>query len=278
MLDRVTKNSRTMNTALAPRAHPPLAAAKGIALHRQLFLVLRDQISRSVFAPGSALPNEETMCERFHVSRITVRRALADLVTLGLIEKRHGLGTFVRLDLPLARPVPSLGLIDSLRKTAESTQAEVLDVARGVPPPDIAALLQLAPDELAVNALRLRSMGRSPVMLTDAWVPARLGKRITAAALKRQALYEILLSQGIRFGRAVQEITAVAADASQARLLQTELGSPLLKLVRVIHDTESVPVQHLTAYLAPAHSRILMEIPGETVNSLSAGRMVFDAT
>ena len=67
------------------------------------------------------------------------------------------------------------------------------------------------------------------------------------------------------------EVQTQAAD-----LLRTELGGPLLKLVRVIHDTDLMPVQHLTAYMSPAHSRILMDIPGETVNTLTAGQVVFD--
>lgn len=245
-------------------------------MHRQLFLTLRDQISRGVFPPGGPLPKEESLCETFGVSRITVRRALADLVALGLLEKRHGLGTFVCRDLPLARPTPSLGLVESLRKTALATQAEVLEVEQAVPPPDIAALLQLAPDDLAVHAVRLRRKGAMPVMVTDAWVPLQWGRRVSAAALRKQALYEILIGQGVKLGRAVQEITAIAADALQARRLQTELGGPLLKLVRVIYDLEQKPVQHLTAYMSPGHSRILMDIPGEAVNTLTAGQVVFD--
>jgi GntR family transcriptional regulator len=260
---------------MRPVATPP-SLAKGTSLHRQLFLALRDQISRGEFSPGGSLPNEEALCERFGVSRITVRRALADLAAQGYIDKRHGLGTFVRIDLPVARPIPSLGLIASLRKTAATTQAEVLEVARAVPPSHVAALLKLAVGEEATHALRLRSSGGKPVMLTDAWVPARLGRRVSAAALRKQPLYELLLAQGVKFGRAVQEVTAIAADATQAKLLNTEIGAPLLKLVRVIHDTEAHPVQYLTVYLSPDHGRILMEIPGEAINSFSTGQMVFD--
>ena len=91
-----------MNTSSMHSVSTPPVLAKGTPLHRQLFLTLRDQVSRGVFAPGSPLPKEETLCENFGVSRITVRRALADLAALGLLEKRHGLGTFVRLDLPPA--------------------------------------------------------------------------------------------------------------------------------------------------------------------------------
>jgi GntR family transcriptional regulator len=76
-------------TALA-RPAVPLAPASGTALHRQVFLVLRDEIRRGVLVPGRALPKEEALCERFGVSRITVRRALADLAALGVVRAPPG--------------------------------------------------------------------------------------------------------------------------------------------------------------------------------------------
>lgn len=258
-------------------AAPPLPRAPGTSLHRQLFVVLRDEIVRGVYSTSGLLPKEESLCERFGVSRITVRRALADLAAQGLVERRHGRGTFVLHDrLPLVRARPSLSLIDSLRQTATETQVQVLRVEQIEAPLDVAALLQLAPGDKAVHALRLRSMGGTPVMLSDAWVPARFGKHVTAASLRKQALYEILLAQGVKFGRVIQEITAEMSDPVRAKLMQMEVGAPLLKIVRVMHDLDARPVQYITVTMTPERSRILMDIPGDTVNTLSAGQFVHE--
>ncbi len=113
-----------------------------------------------------------------------------------------------------------------------------------------------------------------PVMMTDAWVPERLGGKITAAVLKKNPLYQVLMAQGVRFGRVVQEITAQAANPAEAKHLGTEIGTPLLRLVRLIHDSESQPVQYLTAVMPPDHGRVLMEITGDQINTLSAGYIV----
>ena len=253
-----------------------LASASGTALHRQVFLVLRDEIRRGVFAPGHALPKEEALCERFGVSRITVRRALADLAALGLVERRQGIGNFVRRDMPTRRERPTLSLVDGLRRTADETSVSVIGVDQGVPPADVADLLQLAPGEAAVRAERMRSIGATPVMLTDAWVPMALGKRLTAAALRKRPLYEILLGQGVVLGRVVQELSAVIADPTRAERLGVEVGSPLLKLVRLLHGQDARPVQYLEVYLSSERSRFLMDIAAEHVNTLSAGQIVHD--
>ena len=255
---------------------PWLSPAKGVSLHRQLFLVLRERIVRGTYEPGGALPTEEALCDHFGVSRITVRRTLADLATLGLVERRHGLGTFVRRDLPLPRAIPSLGLISALENSALQTEVEVLEVAQALPPRDVASSLQLEANETAVHALRLRSITGVPVMLTDAWVPLRLRKGVTASHLRKKALYQILQFQGVKFGRVIQEISAAVADPGRAKLLNIDLGAPMLSLVRVMHDADARPVLHLSAYLSPERSRILMDIPGELVNTLSAGQFVHD--
>lgn len=255
---------------------PPLSPTAGTALHRQVYMVLREQITRGHWAPGEALPKEESLCARFGVSRVTVRRALADLAAQGLLESRQGLGTFVRRDLRPARERPTLSFVDSLRKAAADTQVEVLSVEQEDPPPDVAELLSLEAGAKAVHAVRLRSVAGTPVMLTDAWVPSALGKRVTATALRKHALYEILLAQGVQLGRVVQEISAIAADPARAQVLKTDVGSPLLKLARVMHGRDERPVEYLNVYLSPERSRILMDIDASDVNTLVAGQVVHD--
>jgi GntR family transcriptional regulator len=250
--------------------------ADGTSLHRQLFLVLRDQINAGAHPPGTALPKEEALCERFGVSRITVRRALADLEAQGFVQRRQGRGTFVRMDAPVAPPPVGLGLIDSLRQTDRETRAEVLFVRTERAPAAVATLLLLRPDESAVHALRLRKAGDTPLMLTDAWVPADIGRKVTAAALRRKALYQILLDQGIKFSRVVQEISAEAADPWRASLLQTAVSAPLIRLTRLIRDAGGRPVQHLTIHVSPERSRVLMDIASDQADTLSAGHIAHD--
>lgn len=245
-------------------------------MHRQLFVVLRDEISRGVYAGTGALPKEEALCERFSVSRITVRRALAELAAQGLVDRRHGLGTFVRADAQAHRSNPNLSFLDSLRNSHKYTDVKVIEVGQVVPPPGVAAMLKLSPGGVAVHAVRLRTIKGTPAMWTEAWVPVDVGSRITAAALRKRALYLLLMDQGVQFGRVVQEITTQLADPTMAAWLKTEVGSPLIKLTRLMHDHEARPIQHLTALLPSDRSRILMDIPGDRVNTLSAGQLVHE--
>jgi GntR family transcriptional regulator len=260
-----------MDTSLSTLRRDP-----GTALHRQLFMVLRDQIAQGVYPNGSAIPPEDDLCRQFGVSRITVRRAVSDLEQLGIVEKRPGRGTFVRATPSRKRPEATLGFLAGLRKTARETSVLVLRVESAVVPPAIASQLKLDLDELAVHAVRLRSLQGVPVMVTDAWVPSRIGSHITASELQRRPMFEILMSEGVKFGRVVQEITAVAAEPSLASLLQVDIGSPMLRLVRVLYDPKRRPVQHLTIHVTSERSRILMDVSAAAVNTTGAGQIVHD--
>lgn len=254
----------------------PLERHLGTSLHRQIFLLLRDEIARGEYSGSGALPKEEALCERFNVSRATVRRALENLAALGLVERRHGIGTFVRAERALPRIGPSLNLVESLKKVVEETEVEVLSVSQELPSAEISRLLQIDANTEAMHAIRLRRINGTPVMLTDAWLPAGVSKRITAAALRKRGLYEILLAQGICFGRVVQEVGAQSADPVRAAHLEIEVGSPILKLARLLHDIENRPVQYLTVYTASERSRLLMDIDSGSMNSLSSGQFVHD--
>ena len=239
-----------------------------------MFVVLRERIITGRYAAGLALPSEEDLCEQFSVSRITTRRALTDLEAQGFVQRRQGVGTFVRTDLPVMRQAATLGFVDALHKTATETKVEVLSVGIESVPASIAALLKLMPAEPALHALRLRKTGDLTLMVSDAWVPERFGKTVTASRLKRQPLYQLLMSQGVEFGRVIQEVSAVAADPVFARWLDTEIGMPLLKVTRIVYDALREPVQHLTVTMSPEHSRIVTDMSVDTINTLSTGQIV----
>ncbi|MDM0045013.1 GntR family transcriptional regulator [Variovorax dokdonensis] len=268
-----------MPTPLIPMStssSAPLRREPGTALHRQLFMVLRDQIAQGVYPVGELIPPEDALCERFAVSRITVRRAVSDLEHLGLVEKRPGRGTFVRAAPRPMRPHPSFGLLESLDKQARETEVTVLGVETIPAPALVAQQLALEPGESAVHAVRLRSVRGTPVMFTDAWVPREVGGHVTPAELKKRALFEILLSEGVKFGRVIQEVSAVAADPVLAGLLNVEIGAPLVRLVRLLHDRRRRPVQYIVIHIAGDRSRILMDVPADAVNTTGAGQIAHD--
>jgi GntR family transcriptional regulator len=235
-----------------------VSTAAGVPLHRQLFLVLHDEIDRGVMAPGAALPTEQTLCDQFGVSRITVRRALADLAEQGYIERRQGVGSFVREHDPVD-PEAAAGrsYMDGLRQAQFETEVDVAELGLLRPPRSIAAALGTSEELLHVVRVRRQRRTGEPLIVTEAWLPETLSDTLTESALLGAPLYELLSGAGISIDRVQHEITAEIAGPRNARLLDTAIGAALLRLNRLAF-VDGVPHHHLAVLLSPSRSRVVM--------------------
>jgi len=234
-----------------------LSTAAGVPLHRQLFLVLHDEIDRGVIAPGDALPTEQTLCDQFGVSRITVRRALADLAERGYIERRQGVGSFVREHAPSEPEPVGRSYMDGLRQTQFETEVDVVELDTRRPPRPIAEALGSSGELLHIVRVRRQRRTGEPLIVTDAWLPAHLADTLTESALLRAALYELLADAGIVVDRVQHEITAEIAGPRNAHLLDTAIGAALLRVNRVAF-VGGAPHHYVSVLLSPSRSRVVM--------------------
>lgn len=257
-----------------------LLDAGGMPLHRQLFLVLRDQIQRGALVPGQRLPTEQELGEQFEVSRITVRRALQDLADQQFVMRKHGRGTFVLDHAPDTPPSSGLTLMDSMRKAQLETSVEVLEYEARRPPPTIVGDLDLEQNEEVLYVLRLRrdkSTGE-PLIISESWLPESLAKTVTRKSLSKKAMFELLETAGHKIGRVIQELTAEIADPVRARLLQTSIGAPVFRVSRVFFDVNDRPVHRQSLFMSPLRSRIITEIQADRIDTMEFGMIAHDVT
>ena len=244
-----------------------VTAGAGVPLHRQLFLVLHDEIARGAIAPGDALPTEQSLCDQFGVSRITVRRALADLAEQGYIERRQGVGSFVRQRVR-SDEVPLVGsYMDGLRQAQFQTSIDVVEHDQRTPPSSIGDALGVTTEMLHILRVRRERRTREPLMVTEAWLPTDLSGTLSSSALKRKPLYELLSTAGVVIDRMQHEITAEIAGPRNARLLNTAIGSALLRVNRLVFVADS-PHHYVSILLSPSRSRVLMS---QTADELQTG-------
>lgn len=244
-----------------------VSAAAGAPLHRQLYLVLHDEIGRGALAAGDALPTEQSLCEQFGVSRITVRRALADLADAGLIERRHGIGSFVTEQSSPSRHDTSGSYMDELRQVEFETEVDVIEFGERVLPRPVAE--RLDPRDRGLYVLRLRRERRTaePLMITEAWLPVELADTITQVALASAPLYRLLSDAGANLERLEHELTAEIAGPRTAALLDTTIGSPLIRVNRVAFAA-GAPHHVLSMVLSPNRSRVVLN---QTFSDLESG-------
>jgi GntR family transcriptional regulator len=250
--------------------------ANGTLLHRQLFVLLQQQIVSGRLRSGERLPTQEALCRQFSVSRITVRKALADLQSEGLIRNEQGVGAFVTAERSPVQKSPSLGFVDELHRVLAETTVKVMSIDKQRCPSAVAAALGLGESEEALHVVRTRARGRVPVMLLDAWIPPQYSASVTRKALRTTPLYLLIAGSADKLGRVAQQVTAALADPVVAEALQVDMNSAVLKIERLIHHRSGVPIQFMTIWSTSERSRLVMELAAEDIDGLNAGRLLHD--
>jgi GntR family transcriptional regulator len=258
---RARMKSRSKPTPALPA--PLLKKRRDIPLHHQVFLVLQDGIAERRYAPGEALPAEEELARLFGVSRVTIRAAMETLGALGLVERRQGVGTFVReLSGPEPLTIPMIDLPARSREILRTTTAHVVEFGFEPAPRHVCVHFLAGPDDLFQRAVRIRSMSGRPIMQVTTYIPESIGRQFGRDDLESGSLYAILERFGITFASGEQLVTAAAADPVVAERLNVAIGAPLLKVVRVHFDIKGRPIQHFELLAPPATYQLRMPFKG----------------
>ena len=86
----------------------PILPIRQPSLADQVYDILVKGISDGTYPPGSLLPSENQLADRFKVSRPTIRAAFARLVERGYVRRRRGVGTFVAEAPSIVNPLYQL--------------------------------------------------------------------------------------------------------------------------------------------------------------------------
>lgn len=228
-------------------------------LYHQVYTVLRDRILAGAFGDEGLIPGEHELSRDFAVSRITLRRAMEELVADGLVERQRGRGTRVVRRLP-DRPVAGAmeGLLENLLMIGLKTDVRVLEFDYRVPAAAVLRALDLPPDTEVQRAVRVRSQKGVPLSYAVSFVPAEVGRRYDAEALKTRPLLALLEASGIQAASAEQSLSAQLADQVTGPALDVPVGSALLSLTRTVYDPDGRPVEHLSVLYRPDRYRYRM--------------------
>ena len=212
-----------------------------VPLYFQVAQQIEQAIERGDLGPGMKLDNEIELADRFGLSRPTMRRAIQELVSKGLLVRKQGVGTQV-VHGQVKRSVELTSLYDDLSRTNQKPTTQLLVFETAAVPDDVAVRLGVPIGSPAVHLERLRFAHDEPLAILRNWLPAGLA-RFTAADLEKGGLYARLRSGGVRICVATQRIGARAAGAEEARLLAVKRGAPLLTMERTTYDDSGVAVE-----------------------------------
>ncbi len=203
-----------------------------IPLYYQLENAIRKKIEEGQYQPGAKIPSERKLSEKIDLSRMTIRKAISNLVEKGILERRRGQGTFVSEDKLDSFP-GLIGFNEHIELKGMTPSSEVVEQKVLVPKNEIAQKLKLADNKEVILTARLRLADGNPIGYEKSYVPKSICPRLLEVDLATGSIYQCLTEADNKPTRATQEIEAILADSHLADLLDGKVDQAILKNTRV---------------------------------------------
>ncbi|HEV7372297.1 GntR family transcriptional regulator [Arenibaculum sp.] len=209
----------------------------------QLATVVRDLVQRGVFRPGEALPSERDLSAMTGFARVTVRRAIDELLKEGILSRRHGSGTYVarRIEQPLSILA---GFSEDMKTRGLRPGSTWIGRVLARPTPQEALALGVGPNDQVVRLSRVRTADDEPLALEVAVIPAAM---LPSPDLVQGSLYAALSERGYRPAHGVQRLHAALATAEEARQLLIPVGGAILRIERRAFLANGRPLEFTTS-------------------------------
>jgi len=233
-----------------------------IPYYIQLIGVLKKKIISGEWQAGDQIPSEPELCESYGVSRTVVRQALREIELDGLISRRKGKGTFVaepKISESLAQKLT--GFYQDMVERGHSINSQVLHHKVVPANKKVARYLGIEPGVSVIDIKRLRYVEDEPIVIVSSYLPHELCLSLAEADLTNQSLYAFLEKEceiTIAYGR--RSIEAVPANQTEAKLLQIEVGAPLILLDSVSYLEDDTPIEYYHAVHRGDRSKFEVEL------------------
>ena len=243
-----------------------MSAAHNALLYARIEAVLAAEITGGDLKVGDQLPTEDSLMARFGVSRITVRRAIQNLVSRGLVEIRRGKGTFVAV-AKITQDLKELsGFVEDMRALGRKPTARVIGKEIVTADPVVASQLALTRGERVVRIRRVRLSDGIPLSFDETYLPLEIGQKIITNNLRVEPIFSLLERKyDVPLIEADYKLDAVPADREVAAALKVKQGSPIFRIERTSFSTGSRPVDyeklHYRGDIVRFATRLVRRIP-----------------
>ncbi|GMA49862.1 GntR family transcriptional regulator [Alicyclobacillus contaminans] len=217
-----------------------------VPLYQHLKAEILREIQAGRWRPGEQIPSEAELAQEMGVSRITVRQAVGDLVSLGYLTRRQGKGTFLVDQRHSVAASKLHGFAEELRARGYQVDIEVKGLRTMTCPQTVAESLRIAPSAQVIQIRRVATVGDSPIFRETSYlVPP---PQATLAVLAEHGdtynhVYGFFEQHGVKISFGTQQVSATRAVYEDMQELNVRSDEPILMIRRVTCDQTGTPVE-----------------------------------
>lgn len=226
--------------------HHAGAGSRYLQLSRHIAAAIND----GRLPTGYQLPPERDLAELGNVSRVTVRKAVSELVEAGLIEQKRGSGSFVLGIAPRTEQSLSslVSFTENMQARGRTSTSEILSRGLFVPTPDEMMALGLSPTQKVARIERLRFADGTPMALELSSIPS---DALPDPDEVTKSLYAVLRRTGQAPSRAIQRVSAINVPNDKAQLLGVPEHTALLQITRTAFLDSGRPIEYTQGLYRP---------------------------
>ena len=256
-----------------------LICKKSDPLYRQLENEICRRVKEGELKPGDKLPSERTLCCLLDISRMTVHRALDNLVQAGLLEKEQGSGTYVACGSQDKSISPLVSLSKQMEELGYKLNTEIKEWQEQKANKKIAEKLEIEEGSKVYSFIRLREVAGEPLLLEKIIIPAKMAPDLNKKFSPSNSLYNILREEyQLALKRAEAEVRAVSFDSrnSSDKKIITALkladGELALYFDQLTYLTDGRPFEWNRAYYAQTNHIFKLRFDSSLNGEIQLGR------
>lgn len=212
-----------------------------VPLYYQLYELMAREIDSNIYNENDKLPSERELCEKFEISRSTVRQAMSELEKEGYIYKEQGKGIFVSVKSIEKDLLNFYSFTDDMKELGKKPSSRVLDFEKIKASEKIADKLKLDKNEEIYKFTRLRLADKEPMILETTYLPARRFPELSMEELEETPMYDIFREKyELNFTNARERFKAVLIRDYESEILQVSKEIPGMMIERSTYENEKI--------------------------------------
>ncbi|MFV0361849.1 MAG: GntR family transcriptional regulator [Suipraeoptans sp.] len=216
-------------------------------IYLQLRELVRTKIEDGEYSPGVAIPSEHELMEMYDLTRSTVRIAIDELVSDGLLMRVQGKGVYVVNHIE--RDLEELGgFTQTMTEKNVKSKTKILMKKKRVAGKKYASILHIDENDLIYHIKRLDYADNEPIAIEDIYIPYNLVPNFDEVEVGVFSLFEIYNFYGITPIRAWQTLGLTQLTAAEARLLDISKDQTVFLFSCTTYDENDRPIEYSRSY------------------------------
>lgn len=212
-----------------------------IPLYYQLYELIAREIDSNIYNENDKLPSERELCEKFEISRSTVRQAMSELEKDGYIYKEQGKGIFVSVKSIEKDLLNFYSFTDDMKELGKIPSSRVLDFEKIEASEKIVEKLALDSNEEIYKFTRLRLADGEPMILETTYLPAKRFPNLSMEELENTPMYDIFREKyELNFTNAKERFKPVLIRDHESETLEVSKEIPGMMIERSTYENEEI--------------------------------------